>query len=330
MEAVMMKEDSLEGFRKYFFREPKPFVAKREVNWSKIRLAGSIALGVVLFTILLWPSSQPDQETFHEKAERGSLNQIKQAENDPTQETIRQLQESQANVRQVHGSLDYLYKPSSPTGSGGGSSSGQDRNSSMILSRSGTDSRTQLMSGTKVMIHLSGKTAIANGSMPVVGIIASDVSTESGVAIPSGSKALGDASFDSDNERASITWRSIILLDGRERPFSAVSMGRDGEVGIDGNVHSDGMKNAAGQTLTRFVGAYAAGSMNTGAFGANQGGNVNGFRNAIAATATDRANAMGEDLQKERKWIELASGTETTAVLTQPFTFRDAGSTYGR
>ena len=90
------------------------------------------------------------------------------------------------------------------------------------------------------------------------------------------------------------------------------------------------MKNAVGQTLTRFVGAYAAGSMNTGMLGANQGGHENGLRNAVAQTATDRANAMGEDLQKERKWIELDGGTETTAVLSQPFTFRDAGATYGR
>ena len=70
--------------------------------------------------------------------------------------------------------------------------------------------------------------------------------------------------------------------------------------------------------------------MNTGMLGANQGGHENGLRNAVAQTATDRANAMGEDLQKERKWIELDGGTETTAVLSQPFTFRDAGATYGR
>jgi hypothetical protein len=38
---------------------------------------------------------------------------------------------------------------------------------------------------------------------------------------------------------------------------------------------------------------------------------------------------MGEDMQKERKWIELESDTETVAVLNQPFTFRDAGATYG-
>ncbi len=329
MEAVI-KGVNLEGLKNYFLQEPKPFTSKREVNWTKVQTWAISLVAVAILGIIVMPSSEPDQETFHEKAEKGSLAQIKQVENDPTQETIRQLQESQANVQQVHGSLDYLYKPSTPTGSGGGGIAGQDRSASMILSRGGSDSRTQLSAGTRITIRLTGKATIANQGMPVVGIVSNDVSAESGVAIPSGSKVLGDASFDEDSERASIAWRSIILPDGRERSFSAIGIGRDGQVGVGGNVHSDGMKNAAGQTLTRFVGAYAAGSMNTGAFGANQGGNTNGLRNAIAQTATDRANAMGEDLQKERKWIELENGAETIAVLNQPFTFRDAGATYGR
>src|SRR5690606_25733382 len=188
----------------------------------------------------------------------------------------------QVNVRQVHGSLDYLYRPS---GTGGGGKSTPDRNSSMILSRSGQDSRTQLSAGTRVSIQLTSKVTIANQGMPVVGIVSQDVASESGTAIESGSKVLGDASFDSDSERATITWRSIIMRDGRERPFSAIGVGRDGQVGVNGKVHSDGVKNAVGQTLTRFVGAYAAGSMSTGMLGANQGGHTNGLRNAVAQTA---------------------------------------------
>lgn len=320
----------MEALKQYFLKEAKPFTSKREVNWSKVKIVGGGILVLVVLVIICIPTSKPEETTFHEKAEAGALNQVKTTENDPTQETIKQLKDSQVNLQQVHGSLDYLYQPSKPTGSGGGASSGRDRNSAMILSRGGTDSSTQLSSGTKVYIRLNGKTTIAGQAMPVVGMVTSDVSSESGTAIQSGSKVLGEASFDSDNERASITWRSIILPDGRERPFSAVSMGTDGQVGVDGNVHSDGVKNAVGQTLTRFVGAYAAGSMSTGMFGANQGGNSNGIKNAIAQTATDRANAMGESLQKERKWIELDSGTETIAVINQPFTFRDAGSIYGR
>lgn len=326
MEAVE-KEVNLD-FKNYFLKEPKPFTSKREVNWSKVQTWAISLVGVLILGLLVMPTSEPEQDTFHEKAERGSLAKAIPAENDPTQETIRQLQESQVNVKQVHGSLDYLYRPSG-TGGGSGKSS-PDRNSSMILSRGGQDSRTQLSAGTRVSIQLTSKVTIANQGMPVVGIVSQDVSAESGTAIPSGSKVLGDASFDESSERASISWRSIILPDGRERPFSAIGVGRDGQVGISGNVHSDGMKNAVGQTLTRFVGAYAAGSMSTGMLGANQGGNANGLRNVIAQTATDRANAMGEDLQKERKWIELDAGIDTVAVLSQPFIFRDAGAMNGR
>lgn len=327
MEAVA--EEVNLNLKKYFLKEPKPFTSKREVHWVRVQTWAIVSIGFLILGLLLMPASEPTQDSFHEKAERGTLGQSTLAENDPTQETIRQLQESQANVRQVHGSLDYLYKPSSPSGSGGGRSE-QDRSSSMILNREGVDVRTQLSVGTRVSIRLSNKVTIANQGMPVVGIVSHDVASESGTAIPSGSKVLGDATFDSDAERATINWRSIILPDGRERPFFAVGVGHDGQVGVDGRVRSDGVKNAVGQTLTKFVGAYAAGSMNTGMLGANQGGHENGLRNAVAQTATDRANAMGEALQKERKWIELDSGTETFAVLNQPFTFRDAGATYGR
>ncbi|MCK6597037.1 MAG: TrbI/VirB10 family protein, partial [Bdellovibrionaceae bacterium] len=210
--------------KNYFLKEPKPFTSKREVNWSKVQTWAILTVSILILGLLLIPSSEPDQDTFYERAEKGSLEQIRQAENDPTQETIRQLQESQVNVRQVHGSLDYLYRPTSSSGSAGGGNS-PDRGSSMILSRGGTDARTQLSAGTRVTIRLSNKVTIANQGMPVVGIVSSNVSAESGLAIPSGSKVLGDASFDSDAERATISWRSIILPDGRERPFSAVGVG---------------------------------------------------------------------------------------------------------
>lgn len=331
MEAVE-KEVNLD-FKNYFLKEPKPFTSKREVNWGKVQTWAIISVGIVIFGIIILPTSQPDQDSFHEKVEKGSLEKARLDENDPTMEAIRQLQESQATARQVHGSLDYLYRPSmavASSGTGGGSNT-PNRNSAMILNRGGTDARIQLSAGTRVAIRLTGRIVISNQGMPITGIVSQDVPSESGMAaIPSGSKVLGDASFDSESELASISWTSIILPDGRERPFSAMGVSEDGRPGISGNVHSDGMKNAVGQTLTRFVGAYASGSMSTGMLGANQGGHKNGLRNAIAQTATDRANAMGEDLQKERIWIEIDSGSITIAILKQPFTFRDAGAIYGR
>jgi hypothetical protein len=324
MEAIM-KEDSLEGIKNYFLKSAKPFVSRREVNWRKIQIVICVSIIFLVIGILFWPQEKPEQQTFYEKADSGSLTQAKQIGDDPTQVTISQLKESQGTAGQVHQSLDYLYRPTSQGHGGNSGSSGRDRNSAMILSRDGVDSRTQLSPGTRVRIKLDGKTTLSESATPVMGFVSQDISTDyASVAIPRGSKVMGDASFDSENEKATITWRSIILADGRERPFSGVTQN------LGGRVHSDGMKNAMGQTLTRFVGAYASGSMNTGMFGANHGGHANGLRNAIGQTATDRANAMGEDLQKERKWIEIDSGTEAEAIISQSFNFRDAGAMYGK
>ncbi|MCB9092194.1 MAG: TrbI/VirB10 family protein [Halobacteriovoraceae bacterium] len=317
------------NLRDYFLNEPKPFTSKRDVNWNRVQIWAISTLSLGIFLLLLLPEAESDQITFHEKAQNGSLKVLVEDELDPTQETLRQLRESQVNMRQVHGSLDHLYRSDSITKSNNGRNSSQN-NTSMILTRGGTDTRTQLSAGTKVVIRLTGKVVIAKISIPIVGIVSSDVNAENGIAIARGAKVLGNATFDEQSERASITWQSIILPDGRERPFSAIALGDDGQTGINGQVHSEGIKNAIGQTITRFVGAYASGSMKTGMLGSNEGGHKNGLRNAIAQTAADQTNEVAEDLKKERKWIEIDSGSETIAILNQPFTFRDAGATYGQ
>lgn len=326
MESIMTGGISLNFFNS-FLSDPKPFTTKRDVKWGKVYWWSIGILLLILMLILCWPNSTLEQTSFKEKIDEKPISKGRDSVDDPSDETIRQFEEARANANQVHSSLDYLYRPDST--SNGGNRNNPDRNSSMILNRGGADSRTQLLAGTRVTIRLNGNTTIASQGMPVIGHVVKDIYGDSGVAIPSGSKVLGDASFDEDSERASISWRSIILPDGRERPFSAIGVDRNGQVGVSGAIHSDRVKNAVGQTITRFVGAYAAGSMTSGMFGASQGGNSNGIRNAIAQTATDRANAMGENLQKERKWIELQAGVVTVAVLNQPFSFRDAGALNG-
>ncbi|MFN9066383.1 MAG: hypothetical protein ACK5V3_04090 [Bdellovibrionales bacterium] len=116
----------------------------------------------------------------------------------------------------------------------------------------------------------------------------------------------------------------------RERPLSAIGVGSDGQVGVDGRVHSETMKNVIGQTMTRFIGAYAEGSMQRGSLGENPGGAENGLKNAISETAQDQAERWADDLKKEKRWIEISNRTEFYAVLTANFAFRDPGATYGQ
>lgn len=321
----------MKSLKEMFLKEGKPFTAKRDIDSRKIKLYSGLAVFVMMVGIFFFPESRKDQTTFYERAENGTIKIERSTENNPTQDTIKQLQDSQVNARSVHNSLDHLYKKDVHVSSGGHAQSGmENQSSSMIINRDGSDSKNQLQAGTRIHVKLTGNLRISQQAVPVIGVIARDVDAGGSVAIPSGSKILGEAVMDESSDRASIAWRSIILTNGRERPLSAIGAGKDGELGIHGRVFSDGVRNAVGQTLTRFVGAYAAGSINTGTFGANAGGNVNGLRNAIAQTATDRANSMGENLQKQRKWIELDRGIEMAAILNQAFAFREAGGVYAR
>lgn len=307
-----------------FLREEKPFTKKRDVDWGRVKLVSVILISILVVAILVWPETPQIQTTFYEKggiAKPATLDSL-----DPSQEAFKQMKGSDSGGGDVHSSLDYLYGRNTASTSGGNQ---VNRNSSMIISRNGFDSRTQLPPGTKISIVLLQGVTVENQAMPVQGKVVSDVESESGLGIPAGSKALGEVSFDSSSERTSVNWRSIILPDGRERPFSAQGMGGDGHIGLNARVHSSEARNIMGQTVTKFVGAYAAGSLNMGPFGANPGGNKNGLKNAIAETASERANKMGESWQKERKWVELDSGTQIVSVLNQPFSFREPGSTNG-
>lgn len=305
-----------------FLKDPIPFSTRREVNWRAIKkgIGGLIVLAVV--ALLLLPESKPQQATYQEKAETGSV-QNSIAEGNPSATAANQFDQSRSAVGGVPRNLDYLYDRGN---SGGGSSaSGRDRNGSMIVTRGGVDSKTQVPPGSRIRVKLLETAIVAGTSIPVIGLVAQDFIHEDGLAIPKGSKIFGEVSFDESSDRGQFSWRSIQLPDGRDRQFSAVSVDCDGQVGVQGKIHSEALKNTAGQTLTRFVAAYAEGSMQRGALGSNPGGDDNGWKHAVAETAKDRADAWAEDLKKEKKWIELRSGTEFFAVLKEPFTFRDPG-----
>jgi len=211
---------------------------------------------------------------------------------------------------------------------GGGRGGTRNLNSAMILSRQGTDSKSQLPPGSRFPVRLTGPVIAGGESMPVIGELPADVLHDSDIAIPRGSKLLGEASFDEENERARLTWKSVIFPDGRQRDLAALGLGNDGQLGVAGNVHTEALKNTVGQTLTRFVAAYADGTMTRNSNGNSAGGYANGLLNALGQTAQDRAEAWADGLKKEKKWIELPAGAEALAVLSQAFTFKDSGSVH--
>lgn len=306
------------------FKEKSYFLSRREINWGSLGKCAALALVLGIIGILLIPAPKEAPQSFTEQAHPGERPRLEAI--DPTQETIQQLSRG-SNSRTTPPDLSHLYAPPSTGGSGG---SDDSKNSSMILGRNGLDARTQLPAGSRVAVRLLEKAIVANQGMPIIAVVSRDYVHEGSVALPKGSKVFGDISFENSGERASVTWRSVQFPDGRERPLSAIGVGSDGQVGVDGRVHSETMKNVIGQTMTRFIGAYAEGSMQRGSLGENPGGAENGLKNAISETAHDRAERWADDLKKEKRWIEISNRTEFFAVLTANFAFRDPGATYGQ
>lgn len=320
----------MEIVSKLLLKDPLPFTKKRDIKWKFIGIALGVGLSIGVVVVLILPTPKGEQKIFYEKADsRNSAPQAQTSkiprENNPTEDTLAQLQSAKGQIGSIPKSLEYLNQPN---GKSGGQS--QNRNSSMVISRGGLDSKTQLPPGSKFSVTLDQSMTLDSHTVPIIATANKDVVQEDGTAIPQGSKLYGDAGFDDSSERVQVNWKSVQFPSGQMKPLAAIGVGSDGQIGLDGDVHSDAMKNAVGQTLTRFIGAYAEGSMQRGAFGGNPGGEDNGLKNAISETAKDRANAYAEDMKKEKKWVELKSGAVFYAIITQAFQFRDPGATYGR
>lgn len=318
----------IDRLSRFYLKEQKPFTQKRDIHWRALKISALSGILIAVLILLLLPTSQSETTQFSEKVDAYGYKIQTIAESNPTADAWAQMQQSQLNSGVAPRTIDYL------NGSGVGhagftSNSKPDRSSSMIIGRSGVDSKMQLSPGTKIKVRLNDSVTLSTESVPVIATVVSDVEYENSIAISSGAKVIGEISFDESSERASVTFRSLQLPDGRERPISAIAIGNDGQYGIEGKVNSMAIKNTIGQTLTRFIGAYADGSIQRGQLGASQGGHENGMKTAIAETAKDRAEAWAEDLKKEKKWLEVKSDKEFILIINQPYQFRDPGSFYG-
>ena len=168
----------------------------------------------------------------------------------------------------------------------------------MILTRSGMVASSQLAAGIKFSVHIQDELKIAEQDVPVIAVVNRGFYNESGGGIEPGSKLYGVAQFQNGNDRANIQFNAISNSSGVIRDIKGAAVESDGQLGILGDVHSNSLKNTAGQFVSRFVGGYAAGSIERGPLGMTQGGSKNGLMNAISETAQDRADKYAEDLKK--------------------------------
>jgi hypothetical protein len=292
-----------------FIIEPVSFSTKRRINFRGLGWLLCGFLMIFCLVVFLVPAQEVQTRNYNERTTEQSSQTIGGASSVPPQNPL-----SQAAVHTAVTSY----------GGSGGGSAGANRNTSMIIGRD-NDLSTTLPPGTKFWVKLAQAVTVTSRNMPVIGVVVTAVSSGNSIAVPENTQIFGEASLDSDSERASFNWKSVMFPDGRSKTLSALALGFDNQAGVAGNYHSDALKNTAGQLVSRFVGGVAEGAITRTPFGANQGGIENGLLQGVADTAKDRTDAWTEDMKKPRAWIELEAGTRFQIILSQPFIFRDPG-----
>jgi hypothetical protein len=290
---------------KGLFVKKAAFSQKTELKISSFKWMGLVFVLVFVCVVLLMPDEVPIQ--FAEKMEKEKI----------------QLEES-VEPKSAPNS-NKLWAAPKRESSRGGYSAEVNHNTSMLLGSSGGNAKNQLRSGTRLPLRILDKVIVSQDSVPVLAELLLDGVTDSGLRLPAGTKFYGEATFTKGAERASVVFKQISLPSGQIKALGARALGKDGQPGIEGRVYSDGMKNTAGQVLTTFVGGLAAGSIQTDIFGRSKGGLENGLLSAVADTARGKAQNYGENLKAEREWIEIRSGAECDALLSESMDLQYGG-----
>jgi hypothetical protein len=307
MGKMKIKESLRESFESFVWKPIEHSKGKRELNVQRLGSVALITIGFMILLILLLPAPPQQLAQFQERIDQ-------------------RHQVTPAPLSGIEKTAQQAFGPSydRPRG-GGGSSSGADRNTTMIIARPGLNASTQLPAGTKFTVRLIEKFIVGSQSVPVIGIITNAISTESTMAIPEGAKLFGEATFDHTSKRARVEFKQITMPSGLIREFQAIAIGLDGQAGVSGEYHSRRLANAAGQLISTFIGGYTQGAMTRDIQGRSLGGIENGALNAVSETTKVQAEGYAEQLKNADEWVEVSAGETANALITQPFTFREPG-----
>lgn len=291
---------------------------KKEVNFKSFRIL--LFGGVLIFILVtfLLPTEQDIEFTqkMIPNTEKAHADEVEGVKNDPNQNLATQMWNSSSS-----NGLRNVYSNSSA-----GSSGNQvNYNTSMIVGAKNGNAKIQLRSGIRIPLRILDKFIVSQESVPILAESILDSTTDSGLRLPAGSRFYGEASFQKGSERAVIQFRQISLPSGEIKSISGIAVGKDGQPGVVGDVHSDGTKNTMGSLITTFIAGYATGSMETDVLGHSKGGVENGLKAAVAATAKDRANSYGEKLKTQREWIEVHMGVECDILLNESMNLQQVG-----
>ena len=300
----------------YFFSQQSPFSRKRTINLKTVKIAAATLVVVMLVILLLTgnganlPSKGAEMKS---GAETSSVNRN-------TSEAV-----SRANLTQAaYISSGYEL----PLGGKARLSASPQRQytSSQIVRREDRNlgGNSSLSLATTIPAKLINTVLSSDAVSPVIAEITDDaLDTSSSLVVPSGTRVVGQASYDDVTRRLQVRFHALVFADGEERSFSGLALLGDGSAGLEGEYHSQKITKEAGRFLGTFVGGFAEGmkdrQMTPSGQPLEKGSVKNGILNGLSSSAFGEAQSTAQDLEQTKPYLEVPAGTKFLIYLDKEF-----------
>lgn len=161
----------------------------------------------------------------------------------------------------------------------------EDNDASVIVPPAEAPAPIVVNVGERLVGKLVYPVITGGGAVPATLTVVDDLVVGGRVAVPAGSRLVGQAFATTANDRAQLVVNAVVI-EGRTVPMSAVAFDEDNQIGVAGKVlkKGGGLKGAGGHAVSIFskVLSFGAGQMIPGA---------DGLLGAAAGNAVSEANA---------------------------------------
>ncbi len=289
----------------YFFSERCPFSQRRQPNWKRIKLLGGGLVAVLILALLVATPSADKAGNMQAEAPMPSA-VSSTADNDQ-----KYISSEVASATSIRGNKQ--------------SRNPRQFSASQLVRRDGVGNGDKLPIGFSIPAKLVNSVLSSNANSPVIAEILEDVVWKNSVAIPAGTRAIGQASLNDDTQRLQSHFQTFVFPEGDQHSVSALALMSDGSSGIEGDYNSRMLEKQGGRFLGNFVGGLADGmkdrSNTGGQFGIvlEPGSLKNGLLGGLATSSFDAAKVYADSTQNLKAHLNVPAGTIFLLYLEREF-----------
>ncbi|HLB59834.1 MAG TPA: TrbI/VirB10 family protein [Bdellovibrionota bacterium] len=188
--------------------------------------------------------------------------------------------------------------------------SGREFSANQIIMNSGND----IPPGTLLQARLVNKLVSSSKNHPVIALVTKDYFHLGILAIPKGTKLLGQSQHDEASRRIQVSFNTAVFPDQRSISFSgmALDLDDDGSAGLKGRYSSRRANRIAGTLLSNFVAGFAEGMQDrdVSEFGevTQKGSLKNAVLNGAGSTAIENSRQFADNLRETKGTITVPAG----------------------